>query len=311
MITFIIPMYNEENNIQKCIECLLKQTNQSFEVCFIDDGSTDNTILRLEELLQNVNSFKYTILKQDNKGAAAARKLGINNVKTEFLAILDCDDSISPNYVEEMYNVYHKYENIDVLIPDLKIEYKDGWQEFLIYSNSEKLDPVECLKNSLGGWRVHGCLCVKKDIILKGYRAYDEYNPSENFINNDEVITRLVFYFAQNIYRVNKAIYYYHNNENSTTKKVNKNKYLMVNNAKIMKDIFLKFGLGINSLLLEEYISVIWGGHRYKNKNRNALSNLIEWDVTLKRHIRNISISSIFYLRAKSIVQLILLKIFY
>ena len=84
----IIPLYNKEKYIEKNIKSVLNQLFNDFEIIIVDDGSTDNSV----NIVSQFNSPKIKIIKQSNKGAGAARNLGINHAKADYIALLDADD---------------------------------------------------------------------------------------------------------------------------------------------------------------------------------------------------------------------------
>lgn len=171
------------------------------------------------QLPDNIPSFSYEILNQENSGAAKARELAVKKSKTTYITLLDCDDKISSSYIELTLEAINNFPNVDILMPNMKIESQNGYIDFPFYSLKKTLTGDECLEHSLGEWRVHGVTCSKKELFLKSYSKYKEYNPSdENYINNDEVITRLNFYYSDEIVRTD-AVYYYQKNPKSTTKK--------------------------------------------------------------------------------------------
>ena len=226
LVSIIVAMYNEESNVQSCIETLKAQINQRFDVIFIDDGSTDNTISNLKRLLSSGVEFNYRIIEQKNQGAAAARKEGIRHVSTEFIMILDCDDKLSTDLVKEIYEKNNEYTSVDIIIPNMRVQNINGeWRDFVFYTKDLQLKPLDCINNSLNGWRIHGCFGVRKSIIHKSYEDYEIYNKNnENYLNNDEVITRLNFKNSKKIVR-SHAEYYYCYNTLSTTKNINDKKY--------------------------------------------------------------------------------------
>lgn len=233
----IVPMFNEINNINSCIRTLENQTCKDFEVIFIDDGSTDGTIKRLTEMLANVSTFTFQIISQSNMGAAHARKIGIEKASTDIIMILDCDDTLSSDAIENGLASLEQY-NADISMFNLIIIKQDGGEsEFQLFSKKDIYTGMECLYNSLGGWKVHGFMLCKKSIYLNCYKAYYQYNQNNNYINNDEVLTRIAFLNAKTIVS-NKGRYFYSLNMNSTTRRVNQNKYLMLNNAIILHDMY-------------------------------------------------------------------------
>lgn len=312
LVTVIIPMYNESNNIQKCIKNLCEQSNQKFDVIFVDDGSKDGTLEKLKKILTDDIKFNYQIKSQENQGAASARKNGIENSKTHFIMMLDCDDRLSVDAIEEVYSKYKANVDVDIIIPNMLIQGESGeWDELKIYTDSLKLDPMECVKNTLDGWLIHGCFTIKKEIFLKSYKDYSEFNPQDkNFINNDEVLTRLNFMNSSSIVR-SLSTYFYYFNPASTTKKINQNKYLIIHNTLILNKIlsvFPCFSLQSHS----ELISTIWGVYRYKKINKDEIIDPYKWDGLIKNSLKKtISFRSFFKLSFKRKIQLILLKAIY
>lgn len=87
-ISVVIPAYNREKTIEKCLESVINQTYPCYEIVVVDDGSTDSTIRKIEEL----NCMKVRVLRQNHKGAQAARNYGIKEAKGDYIAFLDSDD---------------------------------------------------------------------------------------------------------------------------------------------------------------------------------------------------------------------------
>lgn len=310
LVSIIVAMYNEESNIQSCIQTLRAQINQRFDVIFIDDGSTDNTILNLKRLLSSGVEFNYRIIEQKNQGAAAARKEGIRHVSTEFIMILDCDDKLSTDLVEEIYEKNNEYTSVDIIIPNMRVQNINGeWRDFIFYTKDSQLKPLDCINNSLNGWRVHGCFGVRRSIIHKSYEDYEIYNKdNENYLNNDEVITRLNFKNSKKIVR-SHAEYYYCYNTLSTTKKINDKKYLMIKNALIMNDIFLDYEK-LQARVREDLIAVLWGVSLYMNRHKKNLENIAEWKKLIRETTREIKYLSFFdHLSFKKKIQLTILKL--
>lgn len=308
-ITIIIPMYNEEKNLEQCIDNLKKQTNQSFDVCFVDDGSTDNTIKVLKNQLEKNIEFRYKIFSQKNSGAATARKKGVELSNTPYISMIDCDDSVSSNYIEQFIQIIEKSDDVDIIIPNMKIEDNlKNWKDFNFYTKDVYLNPLHAVSNTFGGWKVHGIFCIRKLLFLESYNLYNKYNlNNQNFINNDEVITRFNLLNARNIVR-SEAIYYYHYNEISTTKRVNEKRYLMLRNTLIMKEAFADIP-GLKKSVYSEIISSIWGTYKYYENNKLSLNNKDNWIKELKYSINQIPYRRILlHLPLKAKVQFLILK---
>lgn len=312
LVSIIVPMFNEENNVEECVNNLKYQTNSNFDVVFIDDGSTDNTIKNLKKHLSTNINFKYKIIKQSNSGAAEARRKGVDNSSTEYVMFFDCDDKISTDAVYDIYRIYREHKNVDIIIPELHVENESGgFDKFKFYTDDVFLNNLDCVNFSLNGWRVHGIITIRKKIVVLSYEYYDKYNPKKNnFINNDEVVTRFNFSNSKVIIR-SKAIYYYCNNILSTTKKINMNRYLMIKNANIINDHYSDNDL-VRINAYNELIAVIWGTHVYMLKNKSALKNVSDWKIFLKHSTNRLKYGNKFMkLSAKKKMQFILLKFLY
>ena len=87
LVTVVVPNFNGANYLRDSIDSVLAQDYTNLEVIVVDDGSTDASITILESYAGNI-----TLVKQSNKGSAAARNSGISQAKGEFIALLDSDD---------------------------------------------------------------------------------------------------------------------------------------------------------------------------------------------------------------------------
>lgn len=309
LVTIIIPMFNEIDNIRQCVEVLRKQKNQNFDVIFVDDGSSDSTVEELSRYLDPSIVFNYKIIKQTNKGAAAARLAGIKIAVTEFILLFDCDDDLSDNIIDEVYSEYKKDSNVDIIIPNMRIQNINGdWNDFIFYTKDLQLKPIDCVKESLKNWGVHGCYTIRRDIINGSYTKYYSYNvKKENYVNNDEVITRLNFSSSKKIVRTN-SVYYYKYNHSSTTKRINNNKYLSIKNSVILNNIYSN-EIEIKNIAKSELISVLWGSLVYMRRHKDNLDNINEWKKTITEATHDLNyIKDFKKSKYKRRVQLTILK---
>lgn len=100
MVSVIVPVYNGENHIKRCLDSICQQTYKTFEVIVVDDGSTDSTY----SICENISSIdnRIRVIRQSNKGVTAARKAGLEMATGEFVMFVDADDYCLPDYVETM-----------------------------------------------------------------------------------------------------------------------------------------------------------------------------------------------------------------
>ena len=100
MISVIIPVYNVENYLEECLNSVQNQTYTNIEVILVNDGSTDNSKRICERYCQEDSRFH--LLNQENQGQSVARNTGVAASTGEFIAFVDSDDIILPNYLETL-----------------------------------------------------------------------------------------------------------------------------------------------------------------------------------------------------------------
>ena len=106
-ISIIIPVYNVEKYLPECLDSILNQTFQDFEIICVDDGSTDSSLDILQEYKRKDDRF--VILQQHHAGAGAARNNGIKLAEGKYIQFLDSDDYFEPTLLEEMHNHAEKF----------------------------------------------------------------------------------------------------------------------------------------------------------------------------------------------------------
>lgn len=115
LISIIVPIYNVEMYLEKCINSILEQTYKNIQLILINDGSLDHSESICKKYAANDNRVKY--MYQENAGVSAARNLGLDNAKGQYILFVDADDYVEKNYVEELYLEAKKYD-ADIVISD-------------------------------------------------------------------------------------------------------------------------------------------------------------------------------------------------
>lgn len=104
LISVVIPAYQAAAVIGRCIESLQKQTYRELELIVVDDGSNDDTADVVAKLA--TDDPRIRLLRQENAGVSAARNAGIGIAAGELVCFVDCDDTVSPNFLETLYGLY-------------------------------------------------------------------------------------------------------------------------------------------------------------------------------------------------------------
>ena len=141
-ITVIVPAYNVEKYIGKCLDSLINQTKKEFEIIVVNDGSKDKT-LEIVNMYKSKNQEKIRILTQQNQGLSAARNNGIKMAEGKYVMFVDSDDEIDVNLLEKLWNKIEEFQ-YDVVAFDVKLIYpkksvviKSGITENITQLNEE------------------------------------------------------------------------------------------------------------------------------------------------------------------------------
>lgn len=112
LISVIVPAYNSSKYVKKCIQSVLNQDYNNFELIVVNDGSTDNTLEILNTLSKKDNRIK--VLNQKNSGVSSARNLGLSNSSGEYITFLDSDDTLTKTALSDFLSEIN--ENVDLVI---------------------------------------------------------------------------------------------------------------------------------------------------------------------------------------------------
>lgn len=122
LVSIVVPVYNVEKYVRRCLESISKQTYSEIEVIIINDGSTDNSENIIKDFLFD-KRFKYIV--QKNSGLGSARNKGIENSKGKYICFIDSDDWISADYVSKMVDILRN-EQSDISICNMCYIFSNG-----------------------------------------------------------------------------------------------------------------------------------------------------------------------------------------
>lgn len=214
-ISVIIPLYNAEKYLKKCIDSVLNQTIKDIEIILINDGSTDDSEKIVDKYIKEnkANIIKYN---QRNQGQAVARNKGIELAQGEFVTFIDSDDYIDKTMLEDLYNEA-KIKDLDIVICD----YFEEQEDKLIYKKQILREHTDLIKDYI--LFVAGpCNKIIKTKVLK------ENNirfPKNIFYEDIAIMPALIIYSKQIGY-IKKPYYYYVIRKNSTMRQTTYNQKL-------------------------------------------------------------------------------------
>ena len=210
MISVIIPIYNVEKYLGKCLDSVKNQTYQDFEVLLIDDGSTDNSGKIAKAYLSDAR-FHY--IYKANSGQGAARNVGIDMAKGEYLCFIDSDDFVEPNYLEVLYRTL-KENGSDISQCSVNRVWEDGRTQLYHYtgnSNQVFRDIKSYLKES--------SFVMWNKLFRKGLFENLRFPVGIKF--EDFALAPQVYSRAKVIASTATPLYHYLWRDNSTTTKTN------------------------------------------------------------------------------------------
>lgn len=202
-VSIVVPVYNVSLYVRECIESIQNQTHQNFECLLVDDGSTDDTITILEQLIKN--DVRFQLIKQKNSGPAKARNKALKKVTGDYILFVDSDDKLEKNATEKLVSAANKHQ-ADIVIGRTKRfndektwnvssheKYKLNIEEYkIIAANAE-------LFYAIGP----AAKLFKRNLIKDVY-----FDETKKFAE-DQLFVFQAYVSANQIYSINEVVYYY------------------------------------------------------------------------------------------------------
>ena len=206
-ISIIVPIYNAEKFIKKCVDSLINQTKTELEIILINDGSTDNTL----KILKEYKDKRIKLFSNKNKGIGKTRNFGISKATSKYIMFCDSDDYYEPDICELMYNKAEK-DNLDIVVCDFYKEYDSGKEETFKVASFDcttlKENPSLIRTINLAPWnKIYRTELLKKNNILF----------EENLKYEDTPFVAKALDCANKIGKIDKCLNHYIVHEQSET----------------------------------------------------------------------------------------------
>ncbi len=208
LISIIVPVYNVEKYLTRCLACLCKQTYQKIEIICVDDKSTDGSLSICEDACKNDNRI-IIVRNEKNEGPSVVRNKGIELAKGKYLFFIDSDDFIEENTIQLLYEQTQK-GTIDIVSCNFCFYFqKEDVKDVYLYNkniNVLDLPQEEAFKNLLTQETNYRCVwakLIKKEIV-------DDLSFPEGYrYGEDMIFTSKLILNATTIKHLNKVLYYY------------------------------------------------------------------------------------------------------
>ena len=206
-ISVIVPVYNTEQYLNRCIDSILVQTFTDFELLLIDDGSTDNSGVFCDEYA--VKDKRVKVFHKENGGVSRARNLGIENAQGEYLSFIDSDDYIRPTMYEELIAVADNYK-VDLVVSNIEQNGKILTNKTPSFTKLDKqyihdnILPYFTYNDTLGAG-AYTTMLIKRSVLSEhGVRFYEDFAFQE-----DTMFVINVYANISSMYYVPKVFYEY------------------------------------------------------------------------------------------------------
>ena len=205
-ISVIIPVYNGEKHLVKCLESIKAQTFHDFECVLVNDCSKDNSVKICNKYSENDNRIKL-INNKKNIGSSLSRKKGLDNSCGEYIIFVDADDYLEADMLERLFSKAVSLD-LDMVYCDYYHHNKTG--ETIYVKTSLYNDFVMDVKHSIFGFGINGHLWNK---LIKR-KIYEKIDFPKDGYAEDKYISTQTFFFTKKTGYVNSALYnYQYNNE--------------------------------------------------------------------------------------------------
>lgn len=212
-VSCIVPVYNLENQVSKCIDSLLSQTLKNIEIILVNDCSTDNSLNILQKYAEKYSNIIVLNLCE-NFRQGGARNKGLEIATGKYVAFIDGDDWVEHDMLEQLY-FYAERNSFDIVDSDYYQDEEDG-QVVVKQSINEKLFPIKSSKILIcNGGRIWTKI-FRRDFLIKNKISFIEHKKFE-----DNPYLPIVFAYTLNVGKINKPFYHYVYNRNSTSRKKN------------------------------------------------------------------------------------------
>ena len=210
-VSIIIPVYNAEKYLEKCLNSVIKQTLKDIEIICINDGSTDGSLNILQKYSEKDKRF--IIIDQKNSGQSVARNKGLSVAKGEFIGFVDSDDWIGEDFYEKLYDAAIEHK-ADIAAGNILRVHDNEENEFYIKYDEIKIAKKTNKKYKLTEIPEH-CYIWNKIYNRKKLEKVD-LKFKEGILYEDIIFTHKVLFYMKDLVTVPNSTYYYYDNPLST-----------------------------------------------------------------------------------------------
>lgn len=209
LISVVVPIYNVEKYLNRCIESLVCQTYNNLEIMLVDDGALDECSRICDDWMQRDSRIK--VIHKQNGGLSGARNAGLSIATGDYIGFVDSDDYVSEDFFESLLNTALKH-NSEIVECNVARFYESGvyekTEDDLLVTDYSTVDALSGLIRE-NPFHQHVWNKLYKSDVLKGI----DFEVAK--LNEDEFWTYQVFGRAKQVSKINKTMYFYFQRNNS------------------------------------------------------------------------------------------------
>lgn len=288
-ISIIVPIYNVETYLKRCILSIINQTYSNIEIILVNDGSKDDSLKICQEFAKEDTRIK--VIDKENGGLSDARNAGLLVATGEYVLFVDSDDYIELDSCEKFIDIL-KDNNVDIITANAKV-IKKNMVEFLKhsqYANKNSIDGINYLKNELQNKTMSMAAvlnCYNLDFLRKNNLTF-----KKGILHEDEEFTPRAFIRADSVFHIDYCFYNYIIRENSisTSKNLTKNAQDLYDTLYELETIYEKevptnIGSVFKDSLCTKYLYMAQSIHETKtNFNTDFDKNFIKRNARSKKN---------------------------
>lgn len=207
LISIIVPVYNVEPYLRKCLDSILSQTYTNWEALIVDDGSTDKSGSICDEYAKKDNRFK--VVHKENGGVSSSRNIGVEKSTGKYVTFVDGDDKLDDQFLEQLIIASERNGGIPAVSGSKRL-YDNGISESYVLYNNEILQVDLFLENKLMHTPAWGYLF--RSSVIKGHHMEFDNKLAKS---EDMLFLSQYFQFESKIVTIDKQLYLYRYNPTS------------------------------------------------------------------------------------------------
>lgn len=254
LVTIIVPVYNSEKYLNRCIRNLLNQTYHNLQIILVNDGSTDCSL----DVCRTIKDDRVEVYTKENGGASSARYLGLTHRKGEYVLFVDSDDYLKNNAVEILVStvvsnsadcVYYEADNV-AENTSIKVK-KDGLSHAIQYPTTDGDSLIELILDQKNYHAVPFLYFAKSSLYDKGLRF------EEGIMFEEELFSFELLRSCEKVVCLNQKLYFHNVRSGSVMTSSGKEEFRFQSITVVFKRLIEQFAKSKDDKILKSYLSRI------------------------------------------------------